>query len=44
MGDQLGGGNEGCHLVDIGVTVGMRSQSVDRKLPANSRLMPVESP
>lgn len=44
MGEQLGGGHGGCHQVDVGVTLGTRSWSVHRKPPANSRLMPVESP
>lgn len=42
--EQLWGGHEGCHRMDVRVTLGTRSRSVDRKPPANSRLMPVESP
>ena len=42
--EQLRGGHEGCHRMAIRVTLGTRSRSVDRKPPANSRLMPVESP
>lgn len=41
--EQLQGGHEGCHRVDIRVTLGTRSRSVDRKPPDNSRLTPVES-